>query len=548
MPTDLQLEQSVIKLPILEIAAKLGLSEADVLPYGRSIAKVPVDILKRRHAGGKARPQGKLILVTAMTPTPSGVGKTTITIGLGDALNRVGKRASVCLREPSLGPYFGIKGGGTGGGRSQLTPAEDINMHFTGDISAVAKATNLLAALIDNHLHHSNRLGLDQRRITWRRTLDLNDRALRHIVVGLGGPQDGVPRNDGFLITPASEIMAILCLADDFPDLRRRVRKIIFGYTRDLEPVTCDRLKADAAMVVLLRDAILPNLVQTLERTPAFVHGGPFANIAHGCSSALATRMSLQLSEFTVTEAGFGADLGGEKFFDIKCRAAGLKPAAALVVATVGSVDYHGGYRPGGGFDNLKRHVENIKKFGVTPVVAINRFPGDSEADICKLRRAVEKIGVRCAVSEMHTRGSEGGMELAKLAADAASGASRFKPLYPLEGGIRRKIETIAREIYRARKVHYEKPAEDMIGTIEGLGFGSVPVCMAKTQMSFSDNPKVRGAPDGFEITVNQVTLSAGAGFVVAQAGNIVVMPGLPRVPAAEKVKIDEEGNLLGMA
>jgi len=551
MPSDLQIEQSVIKLPILEIASKLGLAESEVLPYGRSIAKLPLDNIKKPGGKGKGKGKGlgKLVLVTAMTPTPSGVGKTTITIGLGDALNRIGKRASVCLREPSLGPYFGIKGGGTGGGRSQLTPAEDINMHFTGDISAVGKSTNLLAALIDNHLHHKNRLDIDQRRISWRRTLDLNDRALRQIVIGLGGPQDGIPRNDGFLITPASEIMAILCLAEDFPDLRQRVRRIIFGYTRDGEPVTCDRLKADAAMVVLLRDAILPNLVQTLEHTPAFVHGGPFANIAHGCSSAVATRMSLSLSEYTVTEAGFGADLGGEKFFDIKCRLAGLKPSVAVVVATVKSVEYHGGYAKGGGFDNLRRHLENVRKFGVTPVVAINSFPDDKPSDLKKLRQAVEKLGAGCAVSTMYSSGSEGGVELAKLVVEAASrNASKFKPLYPLDRGIRQKIETIAGEIYRARKVHFEKPAEEMIDKIESLGYRDVPVCMAKTQMSFTDNPKARGAPDGFEITVNQVTLSAGAGFVVAQAGNIVIMPGLPRVPAAEKVKIDEEGNLLGMA
>jgi formate--tetrahydrofolate ligase len=544
MPTDLRIEQSVIKLPILEIAAKLRITEADVLPYGRSIAKIPLDVLKSKPANGR----GKLVLVTAMTPTPSGLGKTTMTIGLGDALNRIGKRASVCLREPSLGPYFGIKGGGTGGGWSQLTPAEDINMHFTGDISAVGKSTNLLAALIDNHLHHHNQLRLDQRRITWRRTLDLNDRALRHIVIGLGTPQDGVPRNDGFLITPASEVMAILCLAEDFPDLRRRIRKIIVGYTRDRKPITCDRLKADAAMAVLLRDAMLPNLVQTLEHTPAFVHGGPFANIAHGCSSAVATRISLQLSEYTVTEAGFGADLGGEKFFDIKCRIAGLTPAVAVIVATVQAIEYHGGYARRGGFDNLRRHVENVRKFGVTPVVAINRFPSDSPAAIRKLRGALRRLGVRSAESQMYSKGSAAGVELAEAVVDAAGAKPRFHPLYDLDGGIRAKIETIAREIYRASKVHYEKPAAEMIETIEGLGRGNVPICMAKTQMSFTDNPKVRGAPEGFEVTINQVNLSAGAGFVVAQAGNIVVMPGLPRTPAAEKVKIDGEGNLLGMA
>jgi len=543
MPSDLKIEQSVKKLPIAGVAARLGLSESEILPYGHFIAKLPVDLASR--PGSRS---GRLILVTAMTPTPAGEGKTTVSIGLADALEHIGKRASVCLREPSLGPYFGIKGGGTGGGRAQLTPAEDINMHFTGDIGAVGKATNLLAALIDNPLFHSNRLDLDQRRIAWRRTLDLNDRALRNIVVGLGGPQDGVPRDDGFLITPASETMAILCLAKDFPDLRQRVRRIIFGYTRKLKPVTCDKLNADAAMVVVLRDAILPNLVQTLEHTPAFVHGGPFANIAHGCSSALATRMSLRLSEYTVTEAGFGADLGAEKFFDIKCRIGGLRPAAAVVVTTHKAIDYHGGYRRGGGFDNLKRHLENIRKFGVEPVVAVNEFRGDTRRDHGRLRRALEKLGVRCAVARMYAHGGAGGAELAELAVEAAGGKGRsFKPLYGLKGGIREKIETIAHEIYRARRVYYEKPVQKMIDTIEDLGFAGLPVCMAKTQMSFSDNPKLRGAPDGFEITISQVTLAAGAGFVVAQAGNIVIMPGLPRVPAAERIKIDEEGNLLGM-
>jgi formate--tetrahydrofolate ligase len=545
MRSDLKIEQSVKKLPIVEVAARLGLSESEILPYGRSIAKLPLDLLKGRAKS----PRGRLVLVTAMTPTPAGVGKTTVSIGLADALNHIGKRASACLREPSLGPYFGIKGGGTGGGRSQLTPAEDINMHFTGDISAVGKATNLLAALIDNHLHHSNSLDLDQRRITWRRTLDLNDRALRHIVIGLGGPQDGVPRNDGFLITPASEIMAILCLAKNFSDLRQRVRKIIFGYTRKLQPVTCDRLTADASMVVLLRDAILPNLVQTLEHTPVLVHGGPFANIAHGCSSALATRISLGLSEFTVTEAGFGADLGAEKFFDIKCREAGLKPAAVVVVVTLTAIEYHGGFNKGGGIDNLQRHLENIRKFNVEPVVAINVFPGDSARALSRLRRAVEKLGTRCAMSRAYSQGGKGGAELAQLVVEvSAEKGRRFKPLYPLKGGIRRKVQTIASEIYRAKGVYFARPAAKMIDTIEGLGFDNLPVCVAKTQMSFSDDPKARGAPEGFEITINQVTLAAGAGFVVAQAGNTVILPGLPRVPAAERVRIDEDGNLLGMA
>jgi formate--tetrahydrofolate ligase len=545
MRTDLQIEQSIKKLHISEVAAKLGLRESDILPHGRHIAKIPPSVLESRLR----RPDGKLVLVTAMSPTPSGVGKTTTTIGLGDALSRRGSRAVIAIREPSLGPYFGIKGGGTGSGRAQVTPAEDINMHFTGDLPSVTKAANLLAALIDNHLHHANTLGLDPRRITWKRVIDLNDRALRDIIIGLGGPQHGVPRKDGFLITPASEVMAILCLASSFPDLRKRVRRIIFGYTKDKKPVTTDRLKADAAMVVLLRDAIQPNLVQSLEHTPALVHGGPFANIAHGCSSALATRLGLKLAEYVVTEAGFGSDLGGEKFFDIKCRIANLRPAAAVVVATLKAIEYHGGFRRGGGWDNLRRHLANIRQFGVEPVVAVNRCAGDRPRDLARLARACEGVGARCEVSEVHARGAAGGAALAEAVVEAAAAGGRgFKPLYALGMSLRRKIETIALRVYGARRVYYSREAAETLDRVEAMGFGGLPICMAKTQMSFTDNPKVRGAPEGFDLTINEASLSAGAGFVVAVAGQIVTMPGLPSAPAAERVKIDAQGNLIGMA
>jgi formate--tetrahydrofolate ligase len=545
MPNDLQIEQSVEKRHIRDVAATLGLGEDDILLHGRYIAKIPLSTLEAR----KRRSDGKLVLVTAMSPTPSGLGKTTTTIGLGDAISRLGKRGVIAVREPSLGPYFGIKGGGTGAGRAQVTPAEDINMHFTGDLAGAAKAANLLAAMIDNHVFHSNALDLDPRRITWRRVVDLNDRALRDIIIGLGGVEHGVPRKDGFLITPASEVMAILCLASSFADLRNRIRKIIFGYTRDRKPVTCDKLKADAAMVVLMRDAIQPNLVQSLEHTPALVHGSPFANIAHGCSSALATHLGLKLGDYLVTEAGFGADLGAEKFFDIKCRIAGLKPAAAVVVVTLDAIEYHGGFRRGGGWDNLRRHLRVIRLFGVEPVVALNRFPSDRVADLRRVRRDCEKIGVRCEVSDVYRSGGAGGKALAEAVMEvAAEKGRRFRPLYPLSWGIKRKIEAIATQVYGARRVYYSRAASRTIHTIEEHGFGKLPICMAKTQMSFTDNPKIRGAPEGFDLTINEITLSAGAGFIVAVAGNVVTMPGLPRVPAAVRVKVDAKGNLLGMA
>jgi formate--tetrahydrofolate ligase len=471
-------------------------------------------------------------------------------VGLTDALNRIGHRTSLAVREPSLGPYFGIKGGGTGAGRAQVVPAEDINLHFTGDIACVQKANNLLAAIIDNHIHHENKMGIDPRRVTWRRVVDLNDRALRDIVIGLGGPQHGVPRKDGFYIAPASEIMAILCLATDFRDLRNRIRKIVFGYTYKRKPVTCAQLGIDAAMVVLLRDAILPNLVQTLEHSPALVHGGPFANIAHGCSSALATRMGLQLSDYLVTEAGFGTDLGAEKFFNIKCRLAGLTPDAAVVVSTLKAIEFHGGYAKKGGWDNLCRHIDNVRQYGVEPVVAVNRFPGDRAKDLNKLQKACEKRGVRCEVSEVYKSGSKGGEALAKAVAEAASSKRRkkFKFLYKDELGLREKIETIARKSYGASRVYFAGNVAMRLQKFEDMGFAKVPVCMAKTPMSFTDNPRIAGAPSGFDITINDVMLAAGAGFVIAIAGQVIPMPGLPREPAALRIKIDDEGNLLDMA
>ena len=546
MLIDLQIEQAVAKLPIGDVAAKLGLSADDYLPHGRYIAKIPLGVLEKLEK----RKRGRLVLVTAMTPTPSGEGKTTTSIGLADSLNRLGKQASLAIREPSLGPYFGIKGGGTGAGHAQVVPAEDINLHFTGDIAAVSKAANLLAAVIDNHLHHSNDLKIDHRRVTWKRVVDLNDRALRDIIIGLGGPQHGIPRKDGFYIAPASEVMAILCLATSFPDLRGRIQKIIFGYTRDRRPLSCDKLKIDAAMAVLLRDAILPNLAQTLEHTPAFVHGGPFANVAHGCSSVLATLMGLKLSDYLVTEAGFGSDLGAEKFFNLKCRFAGLRPAVVVIVCTAKAIQHHGGYRKGGGWANLCRHIDNVRIFGLEPVVAINRFPDDSTRALSRIRNACEKKGVRSVVSDVYRKGSEGGVDLAEAVIEVATSPrkKRFKLLYPDRMKLREKIETIASRIYRARRVYYSRDASLLLDRFENMGYGRLPICMAKTPMSFTDNARLYGAPEDFDITITDAMLSAGAGFVVAIAGQVIPMPGLPKTPAALRVKIDNQGNLLDMA
>lgn len=547
MPTNLEIEQSLTKRKITEVAQELGIDPAVILPHGHFISMVPVSELKARQD----QPDGKLILVTAMTPTPSGEGKTTTTIGLGDGLRASGRRTAICIREPSLGPYFGMKGGGTGAGHAQVVPAEDINLHFVGDMYSVSKANNLLAALVDNHLQHGNQLGLDPRRITWRRVIDLNDRALREIFVGLGGVTHGIPRKDGFNITPASEVMAILCLARDYRDLRDRLARIVVGYTHKRQPITAGMLLAEGAMTVLLRDAIHPNIVQTLHGTPAFVHGGPFANIAHGCNTAVATRMALKCCERVVTEAGFATDLGAEKFFDIKCRIAGLKPSTAVIVATEKAVDYHGGFDERGGTGNLLKHIENIRSFGINPVVAINKFPGDHQEKLNKIREFCEENDVRAAVYEGYEKGPEGGRALATavdetIAENGENGA--FKLLYPDSAPIKEKIETIARTIYGAEGVDFDRAAEVSIELIEKNKQGQLPVCMAKTQKSLSDSPALRGRPRGFRIRVNEIRLSAGAGFVVAICGEMMTMPGLPKVPAAVKIKVDDNGRASGLS
>jgi len=547
MLSNLELEAAHEKRPIHEIARELELDPAVILPHGHHIAKVPVSELDRRQAD----PDGELILVTAMSPTPSGEGKTTTTIGLGDALKWAGHQTALCLREPSLGPYFGIKGGGTGTGHAQVVPAEDINLHFVGDMYSVSKANNLLAALIDNHLQHGNDLQIDPRRITWRRVIDLNDRALREIFVGLGGVTHGIPRKDGFNITPASEVMAILCLARDYRDLRDRLARIVVGYTYRREPVTAKMLLAEGAMTVLLRDAIHPNLVQTLHGTPAFVHGGPFANIAHGCNTIVATKLALKLCDRVVTEAGFASELGAEKFLDIKCRVGGLRPSAVVVVATAKAIEYHGGFEARGGSGNLMKHVENIRAFGVEPVVAVNRFPGDGEDDLRRILDFCSSQGVRAARYESYEKGPEGAAELAALVDEAIEqtrGADSFRLLYPDSAPIREKIDTIARAMYGADGVDYDRDAETAIELIEKHGEGQVPVCMAKTPLSLSDSPRLRGRPSGFRIRVNEARLSAGAGFVVAICGKMMTMPGLPKEPAAVRIKVDDQGKATGLA
>jgi len=545
MKNNLEIERSVEKWHISRVADLLGLTEDDYDYHGKYIAKVNSGVLRRKRSA----PSGKLILVTAVTPTPAGEGKTTTTIGLGDAFSRMGLRTSICLREPSLGPYFGIKGGGTGSGYAQVVPAEDINLHFAGDMYSVSKANNLLAAMIDNHLQHGNSLAIDPRRITWKRVIDLNDRALREIFVGLGGVKHGIPRKDGFDITPASEVMAILCLARDYPDLIDRLERIIVGYTYRGEPVTARQIKAEGAMAVLLRDAVHPNLVQTLEHTPAFVHGGAFANIAHGCNSAIATRLACKLSEMVVTEAGFGSDLGAEKFFDIKCRISKLKPSAAVIVATVRAIKYQGEGSLKRGMDNLKKHIENVRQFGVPAVVAVNRFEGDTEKELKEIIRACDDCKVRAVISDVHGKGGEGGIGLAEAVLQATGrNKMRFRLLYPSNMPIKKKIEVVARRMYGAKGVEYERSAELDIRLIEKLGYGNLPVCMAKTQKSLSDNPKLRGRPRNFKITVHQVRLAAGAGFIVVIAGSILTMPGLPRVPAAERIHIDRLGRVTGLS
>jgi len=550
MLSDLAIARAATLRPIQEIAARAGLPEKAVEPHGRFKAKV---------SAAPGTPRGALVLVTGINPTPAGEGKTTTTIGLGDALSAIGRRAIVCLREPSLGPCFGVKGGATGGGRAQVAPMEDINLHFTGDFHAITSANNLLSAMVDNHLYWGNALGLDPRRVTWRRCLDMNDRALRHMVAGLGGVANGVPREEGFDITVASEVMAVLCLASDMADLQARLARIIVGRRRDGSAVTARELKADGAMAALLKEAMKPNLVQTLEGTPAFVHGGPFANIAHGCNSLTATRLALSLAEVVVTEAGFGADLGGEKFCDIKCRIGGLAPSVAVIVGTVRALKMHGGVAKADlgredvaalvrGMANLKRHVENMGKFGLPVVVAINRFTSDTEAEIAALQEGVASWGAEAVLCTHWADGAAGAVALARaVERRIAEGAARFAPLYedalPLAG----KIRVVAREIYRAGAVRFAPGVEKKLAQFEAEGFGHLPVCMAKTQYSFSADPSALGAPEGHELPVREVRLSAGAGFVVALSGEVMTMPGLPRVPAAETIGLDAAGEIEGL-
>jgi len=554
--SDIEIAQQAKLKPISEIAKKLGIGEEYIESYGRYKAKIDYNLLKKYEDAKN----GKLILVTAITPTPAGEGKTTTTVGLGDALNRLGKKAMIALREPSLGPVFGVKGGAAGGGYSQVLPMEDINLHFTGDIHAIGAANNLLAAMVDNHIHQGNALNIDVRRIVWRRAMDMNDRQLRSIVNGLGGKGNGVPREDGFDITVASEVMAILCLSADIDDLKQRLANIIVAYDRDGRPITAGMLKAQGAMAALLKEALKPNLVQTLEGNPAFVHGGPFANIAHGCNSIIATKMALKLNDYVVTEAGFGADLGAEKFFDIKCRKAGLVPDAVVIVATVRALKHHGGAardRLGEedlealkkGMPNLLKHVENVtQKFGLPAVVAINRFPSDSERELDLIREQCAAYGVDVALSEVWGKGGKGGEALAqKVLAAIEKGQNQFRLLYRDEDDIMEKIRKIAVEIYGAKGVAYSAQASQGIKQAGELGLSNLPVCMAKTQYSLSDNPKLLARPENFEITVREVRISAGAGFIVAITGDIMTMPGLPRVPAAESIDVDSSGRISGL-
>ncbi|WP_273523090.1 formate--tetrahydrofolate ligase [Rhodosalinus sediminis] len=553
--SDIEIAREAAKRPIQEIGAKLGIGADDLLPYGHDKAKVSQPFID----GLADRPDGKLILVTAINPTPAGEGKTTTTVGLGDGLNRIGKKAAICIREASLGPCFGMKGGAAGGGYAQVVPMEEMNLHFTGDFHAITSAHNLLSAMIDNHIYWGNALGIDQRRVVWRRVMDMNDRALRDIVTSLGGVPNGFPRQTGFDITVASEVMAILCLASDLADLERRLGDIIVAYTRDKAPVTCRDIGADGAMAVLLKDAIQPNLVQTLENNPAFVHGGPFANIAHGCNSVMATKTALKLADYVVTEAGFGADLGAEKFMDIKCRKAGISPDAVVVVATVRAMKMNGGVAKGdlgaenvaavqAGCANLGRHIENVKSFGVPVVVAINHFAGDTEAEIAAVTDYVAGQGSEAVLCKHWAEGSAGTEALAERVVALAEGeGSAFSPLYPDEMGLLEKIETIATRIYRADGIVADAKVIKQLEEWEAAGFGHLPVCMAKTQYSFTTDPTARGAPTGFTIPVREVRLSAGAGFVVAICGEIMTMPGLPSAPAAETIRLNEAGDVEGL-
>lgn len=531
---------------IQEVAAELVLDPDAILPHGHYIAKVPFTILQERVDVA----DGKLILVTAMSPTPQGEGKTTTTVGLGDALRGLGERTAICVREPSLGPYFGIKGGGTGAGRAQVTPAEAINLHFTGDMYSVTKANNLLAAMVDNHIHHGNSLGLDPRRIILRRVMDLNDRALREIFVGLGGVKNGVPRKDGFNITPASEVMAILCLAHDYADLGQRLGNLVVGFTYKGEPIRATAIEAVGAMQVLLRDAVHPNLVQTLEGTPTFIHGGPFANIAQGTNTALATRSALKLADYVVTEAGFATELGAEKFFDIKCRVAGLRPAAVVIVSTAKAVRWHGGFTARGGLGNLLQHIENIRRFGIEPVVAINRFNDDMPDELRRIERFCARQDTEAVIATHFRDGGAGTRDLALAVQRAVqrNRRRRFRFLYPLTASLQAKIERVAQDLYGADGVDYDRSAETDLELLTRHGFDRLPICIAKTAVSLSDQPALRGRPSGFRITVNELRISAGAGFVVVICGNIVTMPGLPRVPAAARIRVLPDGRAVGLS
>jgi formate--tetrahydrofolate ligase len=553
--SDIEIAREAKKKPIQEIGAKLGIPTEHLLPFGHDKAKISESFIKSLEG----RPDGKLILVTAINPTPAGEGKTTTTVGLGDGLNRIGKKTAICLREPSLGPCFGVKGGAAGGGYAQVVPMEDINLHFTGDFHAITSAHNLLSAMIDNHIYWGNEQAIDTRRVAWRRVMDMNDRALREIVCSLGGVANGYPREAGFDITVASEVMAILCLASDLKDLEKRLGAIIIGYRRDKSPVFASDIKADGAMTVLLAQAMQPNLVQTLENNPALIHGGPFANIAHGCNSVVATKTALKLADYVVTEAGFGADLGAEKFFDIKCRKAGLKPAAAVIVATVRAMKMNGGVKKEDlgkenveavkkGLANLGRHIENVKSFGVPAIVGINHFISDTDAEIAAVKEYVSSQGAEAVLCKHWAMGSAGIEELArKVVALAESGAAKFAPIYPDDMPLLGKIETIAKKIYRAGSVTADKSVRDQLKAWEDMGYGKLPVCMAKTQYSFSADPNQRGAPSGFDIPIREVRLSAGAGFVVAICGEIMTMPGLPKVPSSEHIRFNDRGQIEGL-
>ena len=553
--SDIEIANSVQMKPIKEVAEKLGIAEDALSLYGNYKAKISAGQLEAL----KDKPDGKLILVTAISPTPAGEGKTTTSVGLVDALAAIGKKAVIALREPSLGPVFGIKGGAAGGGHAQVVPMEDINLHFTGDFHAIGVANNLLAALIDNHIHHGNALGIDSRRITWKRAVDMNDRQLRHIVDGLQGKVNGVPREDGFDITVASEVMAILCLSENITDLKNRLEKIIIGYSFEGKPVTAKDLKAGGAMAAVLKDAIHPNLVQTLEHTPALIHGGPFANIAHGCNSVLATKLALKYADYAVTEAGFGADLGAEKFIDIKCRTSGLRPAAVVLVATIRALKMHGGVAKGDlaeenvqavvdGLPNLEKHLENIQDvYGLPAVVAINKFPLDTEAELQAVYDACQKRGVDVVISDVWANGGAGGKELAEKVVELAEGDNHFQFVYNEEDSIETKLNKIVTKVYGGKGVRLTPAAKRELKQLEELGFSNYPICMAKTQYSFSDDAKKLGAPKDFVVTISQLKVSAGAGFIVALTGAIMTMPGLPKVPASEKIDVDKDGNISGL-